>query len=182
MGRIRLITRLVARDLRRRRGEATLMLIAIMAASTTLTLGLILHGVTNQPYAQTRAGTSGPDVVANVFPAGPGQGSSGGMQGLSARQVSALTALDHAPGVTGHSGPYPVTWAELHAHGIAATAEVEGRDEAAAPLDQPKLTQGSWVRPGEADVRVRNEGGGDRHPGHPERPAVQGDSGAGADA
>jgi len=53
MGRIRVITRLVARDLRRRRGEAALMLITIMAASTTLTLGLILHGVTSQPYAQT---------------------------------------------------------------------------------------------------------------------------------
>ena len=37
MGRIRVVTRLVARDLRRRRGEAVLMLITIMAASTTLT-------------------------------------------------------------------------------------------------------------------------------------------------
>src|SRR5437016_5129380 len=99
MGRIRIITRLVARDLRRRRGEAVLMLVTIMAASATLTLGLILHGVTSQPYAQTRAATRGPDVVANVFPAGPGKGPSAGWQGLSARQVSALTALDHAPGV-----------------------------------------------------------------------------------
>jgi putative ABC transport system permease protein len=152
MGRMLVVVRLVARDLRRRRGEAALMLVAIMAASATLTLGLILHGVTSQPYAKTRAATRGPDVVANVFPAGPGNGPSGGMQGLSARQVSALTALDHAPGVTGHSGPYPVTWAQLRAHGIAATAEVEGRDEAAAPLDQPKLTQGSWVRSGEVVI------------------------------
>jgi putative ABC transport system permease protein len=66
----------------------------------------------------------------------------------SARQVGALTALDHAPGVVGHSGPYPVTWARLRTHGITATAEVEGRDAAAASVDQPKLTQGSWVRPG----------------------------------
>jgi putative ABC transport system permease protein len=66
--------------------------------------------------------------------------------------MAALTALDHAPGVTGHSGPYPVTWALLRAHGISVSAEVEGRDEAAAPLDQPKLTQGTWVRPGEVVV------------------------------
>jgi putative ABC transport system permease protein len=151
MGRILVVARLVARDLRRRRGEAALMLVTIMTATATLTLGLILHGVTSQPYAQTRAATKGPDVVANVFPAGPGNGPAG-MQGLSARQVSTLTALDHAPGVTGHSGPYPVTWARLRAHGVAATAEVEGRDEAAAPLDQPKLTQGSWVRPGEVVI------------------------------
>ena len=151
MGRIRVITRLVARDLRRRRGEAVLMLITIMAASTTLTLGLILHGVTSQPYEQTRAATRGPDVVANVFPAGPGK-SPMESNGVSARQMAALTALDHAPGVTGHSGPYPVTWALLRAHRTTATAEVEGRDAAAASLDQPKLTQGSWVHPGEVVV------------------------------
>ena len=29
---------------------------------------------------------------------------------------------------------------------------MEGRDEAAAPLDQPKLTEGSWVRPGEVVI------------------------------
>jgi len=79
-------------------------------------------------------------VVANVFPAGP-------HTAVSARQMAALTALDHAPGVTGHGGPYPVTWALLRVHGAAATAEVEGRDAATASLDQPKLTQGSWVRP-----------------------------------
>ena len=152
MGRIRVITRLVARDLRRRRGEAALMLITIMAASTTLTLGLILHGVTSQPYAQTRAATRGPDVVANVFPAGPDKGPSPGKQGVPARQLAALTALSHAPGVTGHSGPYQVTWMLLRARGITATAEVEGRDEAAAQLDQPKLTQGSWVRSGEVVI------------------------------
>lgn len=151
MGRTKVVARLVARDLRRRRGEAILMLITIMAATATLTLGLILHGVTSQPYAQTRAATKGPDVVANVFPAGPGKGPVE-PQGVSARQVVALTALDHAPGVTGHSGPYPVSWALLRAHGITATAEMEGRDEAAAPLDQPKLTQGSWVRPGEVVI------------------------------
>jgi putative ABC transport system permease protein len=151
MGRIRLITRLVARDLRRRRGEAVLMLITIMAASATLTLGLILHGVISQPYAQTRAATRGPDVVANIFPAGPTKGATG-QYGVSTRQVAALTALEHARGVSGHSGPYPVTWTVLRAHGIAATAEVEGRDEAPAPLDQPKLTEGSWVRPGEVVI------------------------------
>src|ERR1051326_8210942 len=158
MGRTRLITRLVARDLRRRRGEAALMLITIMAATATLTLGLILHGVTSQPYAQTRAATRGPDVVANVFPAGPDKGPPPGggpdSMGLtaSARQVAAITALGHAPGVAGHSGPYPVTWAPLRAHGLTVTAEVEGRDAAFAPVDQPKLTQGNWVRPGEVVI------------------------------
>src|SRR5579863_3271126 len=104
MGRISVIARLAARDLRRRRSEAVLMLVTITAASAALTLGLILHGVTSQPYARTRAATRGPDVVANVFPNGP-------HAPMSARQMAELTALDHARGVTAHSGPYPVTWA-----------------------------------------------------------------------
>jgi len=37
----------------------------------------------------------------------------------------------------------------LQVNGHEAGAQVEGRDQAAAPVHQPKLTQGSWVRPGE---------------------------------
>ena len=64
MSRVRLVGRLVARDLRHRPAEAVLMLLAITAATAILTLGLALHGVTSQPYQQTRAATSGPDEVA----------------------------------------------------------------------------------------------------------------------
>ena len=66
MSRLRLVGRLVARDLRRRPGQAVLMLLAITAATATLTLGLVLHGVTSQPYQQTRAATRGPDEVAYI--------------------------------------------------------------------------------------------------------------------
>jgi hypothetical protein len=38
----------------------------------------------------------------------------------------------------------------LQVNGHEATAQVEkGRDQAAAPVNQPKLTRGRWVRPGE---------------------------------
>ena len=46
------------------------------------------------------------------------------------------------------SGPYPVTWAVLGAHGLTASAEVEGRDRAPASIDQPRVTEGSWIRNG----------------------------------
>ena len=65
MGRILLICRLAVRDLRKRPGEAALLLLTIAAASTTLTLGLVLHGVTEEPYRSTRAATAGPDVIAS---------------------------------------------------------------------------------------------------------------------
>ena len=66
MGRVLLVGRLAARDLRRRPAEAALLVLAIMAATTTLTLGLVLRGVTNDPYESTREATAGPDVVASV--------------------------------------------------------------------------------------------------------------------
>src|ERR1019366_1481590 len=150
MGRIVLVCRLAARDLRRHPAQALLLLLVITAAMATLTLGLILYGVTRQPYEQTRAATAGPDVVAAT--AGVqwiySSGSAGQSTEISASDFSRLAALPHAPGVTAHSGPYPVAWPVLRAHGITAEAMAEGRDEARAAVDQPKVIQGTWVRRG----------------------------------
>jgi len=140
MGRILLIFRLVARDLRRRRAQAVLLLVAIAAAAATLTLGLVLYGVTSQPYQQTRAATAGPDVVASFLNLPPLPASGSLPVGLAD-----MRALIRAPGVTGHSGPYPVAWATLRIRGLVAGAMAEGRDPVRASIDQPKLTQGSWV-------------------------------------
>jgi putative ABC transport system permease protein len=141
MGRLLLVCRLAARDLRRRPGEAALLLLAIMGATTTLTLGLVLHGVTDKPYQSTRKATAGPDVVASAPPV-PRR------YGAKPANLAALEALAKAPGVVAHSGPYPVTWATLRAQGHKVLVRVDGRDRAPAPVDQPKLTQGSWVGDG----------------------------------
>ncbi|HEY2577175.1 MAG TPA: FtsX-like permease family protein [Streptosporangiaceae bacterium] len=154
MGRVLLVGRLVAGNLRRRPVEAGLLMLAIVAATATLTIGLILNGVTSQPYLRTRAVTAGPDVVASVSPTfgGPGSGvvtpSSGGPAKPAPPDVAALTALEHAPGVTGSSGPYPLTWVTMQAHGLTVAAEVEGRGQASTQVDRPRLTAGSWLRPG----------------------------------
>ncbi len=140
MGRIALIGRLVGRDIRRRPAQAVLLLLAITAATATLTLGLALHGVTSQPYQQTRAATNGPDVVAYLPVIH--------RPGRVAQPPAQAAALVHDPGVTGHSGPYPLVGAVVRIHGRTAPAEAERRGQAPAPVDQPKLTAGSWVRPG----------------------------------
>jgi ABC-type lipoprotein release transport system permease subunit len=133
VGRILLVGRLAVRDLRRRRVEAALLLLAIMAATTTLTLGLVLRDAASDPYQSTREATNGPDVVASV--------------GQPAER-SGLEALASAPGVIDHSGPYPVTPAELQASGRTSDVQAEGRDAAPASVDQPELIQGSWVSDG----------------------------------
>jgi putative ABC transport system permease protein len=154
MGRVLLIGRLAVRDLRRRPGEAALLVLAITAATATLTLGLVLDGVTNDPYRSTREATAGPDVVASVGP-----------DPLNRQaDLAGLEALTDAPGVVDHSGPFPVVGAELEADGVTGsrrtpTGEVVGgaagvwavgRDPEAASVDQPELTAGSWVHDGGA--------------------------------
>jgi predicted lysophospholipase L1 biosynthesis ABC-type transport system permease subunit len=151
MGKLLLVGRLTARDLRRRPGQAVLLLLAIMAASATLTLGLALHGVTSHPYQQTRAATRGPDVTAELSgpPSGP-HGPNQPIQVTLGRPGDAeAAALIRTPGVTGHSGPYLVAGALLRAHGTAALVQAEGRGTAPAAVDQPAVTSGDWVRPGD---------------------------------
>ena len=143
MSRFLVVGRLVARDLRNRPGQAVLMLLAITAATATLTLGLVLHGVTSQPYQQTRAATNGPDEVAYIGQPPPVTGTK-----LQKQALTEAGKLARAPGVTASSGPFPLAGALVRANGLTAGAEAEGRDEAPATVDQPKLTAGSWVRPG----------------------------------
>src|SRR6476646_4723020 len=133
MGRVLLVSRLAARDLRRRPAEAALLLLAITAATTTLTLGLVLRGVISKPYQTTRQATSGPDVVAAMFP-----------RSGAAVDRADVTDLTNAPGVVGHSGPYPVVPTLLQANGHSILAQTQGRDAATAAVDQPKLIKGGW--------------------------------------
>ena len=134
MGKIVLICRLAARDLRRRPAEALMVFLVIAAAATTLTVALALNGVTNQPYQRTRQATAGPDVVAVS------------VQALV--PVSSLASLTTAPGVIAHSGPYPAVLSSIRVRGHTVDVVAEGRDRAPASVDQPKVTQGSWTRPG----------------------------------
>src|SRR5580693_10014068 len=113
MGKILLVGRLAARDLRRHKAQAVLLLLAIAAATTVLALGLALTGVTNQPYQQTRAATKGPDVVVYLTPAslagGPGVPRPSGPINYAAQARTAV----HSRGVIASSGPFPVSAAVL---------------------------------------------------------------------
>src|SRR5579875_1710415 len=141
MGTVLLICRLAARDLRRRRGEAAMLLLVMLAATTVLTVGLVLRGVTDQPYAQTRAATAGPDAVATAFPG------NGNLSGRHAA-LADVAPVARARGEVASSGPYPVAFPVLRADGHTDAVLAEGRGTARAPVDQPRLTAGTWVRVG----------------------------------
>lgn len=141
MGRLLLVARLAATDVRRRPGEAVMLVVVIVAATAALTLGLVLHGVTAHPYATTKRETSGPDAPATYFVTTGGPTAS-----QAARQK--VAPLAHAQGVVAATGPLPVAFPVLRADGHADAVLAEGRSTGRAAVDRPKLTAGSWVRPG----------------------------------
>ncbi len=146
-GRALLLGRLAASDLRHHVAQAVLLVVAIAAATTVLTLACALNGVNSNPYQQTKAATKGPDVVAQ-------SGNDPYTSVTSSADLAALVALNHAKGVAAHSGPYPIVGDTgpvgpvMRSAGIVTSVEVEGREPGVAAVDQPKVTDGTWIRPG----------------------------------
>ena len=146
-GRALLLFRLARQDIRHHFAQAVLLVVAIAAATAVLSLAFALDGVNSNPYQQTMAATKGPDVVA--------QSGNDPYTGVtSPADLAALVALNHATGVAAHSGPYPIVGDTgpvgpvMRSTDIVTTVQVEGREPGVAAVDQPKVTDGTWIRPG----------------------------------
>ena len=117
------------------------------AARPLLSLAFALNGVNTSPYQQTMAATKGPDVVAQ-------SAYDPYTSVTSPADLAALEALNHAKGVAAHSGPYPIAGATgpvgpvMRSTDIVTSVQVEGREPGVAAVDQPKVTDGTWIRPG----------------------------------
>jgi putative ABC transport system permease protein len=146
-GRALLLFRLARQDIRHHFAQALLLVVAIAVATATLTMAFALNGVDSHPYQQTKAATKGPDVVAQ-------SGNDPYTNVTSPAQLAALVALNHAKGVAAHSGPYPIVGdtgpvgSIMRSADIVTSVEVEGRPPGVAAVDQPKVTDGTWIRPG----------------------------------
>jgi putative ABC transport system permease protein len=86
-------------------------------------------------------------VVALLGGPGTGPQGPGGQPAAAPNLLAQATALTNAPGVAGHAGPYPVASGVLQLGRLAVLVQAEGREQAAAAIDQPKVTAGGWVRP-----------------------------------
>ena len=143
MGRVLLVFRLAARNVRRRPAEAAVLVLAIMAATTMLTLGLALHGVTDNPYQRTREATAGADVVASVGPleiaAGPCSARRSGRSGPAGSADRGARRRRPQWAVSGDHGGARGRWRPHRGVGSGGVTPQRPRS------DQPELTQGSWV-------------------------------------
>jgi putative ABC transport system permease protein len=146
-GRALLLFRLARQDVRHHFAQAVLLVVAIAAATAVLSLAFALNGVNNNPYQQTMAATKGPDVVAQS-----GYDPYTGV--TSPADLVALVALNHAKAVAAHSGPYPIVGGTgpvgpvMRSADIVTSVQVEGREPGVAAVDHPKVTDGTWIRPG----------------------------------
>jgi putative ABC transport system permease protein len=146
-GRALLLFRLARQDIRHHLAQAVLLVVAIAAATAVLSLAFALTGVITNPYQQTMAATKGPDVVAQS-----GYDPYTGV--TSPAGLAALEALNHVRGVAAHSGPYPIVGDTgpvgpvMRSADLVTSVEVEGREPGVAAVDQPKVTDGTWIRPG----------------------------------
>ncbi len=137
MGRLLLIWRLIARDLRRRPGEAVMFLLAVTAATASLTLGMATDNAVAAGYMKTREATAGPDITAITTATDPS---------ALARRIA------DAPGVDTVAVPVPGFSTTVRAGGRTDNAAVEGRERTASAVDRPLVTSGTWVRDGGAVV------------------------------
>ncbi|MEU8639745.1 ABC transporter permease [Amycolatopsis sp. NPDC048633] len=137
MGRLLLMWRLAARDLRRRPGEAALFLVAVTTATAALTLGLAIGTAVTTGYENTRAATAGPDITAITTATNP--------SGVARR-------IAETPGVAAQGDPVFAFDAMVGLHGRAAHTSIEGRESTPSTVDRPLVTDGSWVRPGGAVI------------------------------
>ncbi|MFF0703312.1 FtsX-like permease family protein [Streptomyces tendae] len=137
MGRLLLIWRLVARDLRRSPGEAVVFLVAVTAATASLTLGMTTDDAVAAGYLKTREATAGPDIVAVTTDPDPA---------ALARRIA------RAPGTDTVADPVPGFSTTVRARGRTESTAVEGRERTASAVDRPLVTSGTWVRDGGAVV------------------------------
>jgi hypothetical protein len=171
-GRALLLFRLARQDIRHHFAQALLLVVAIAVATATLTMALALNGVNGNPYQQTKAATNGPDVVAQS-----GYDPYTGVTSPAA--LAALVALNHAAGVAAHTGPYPIVGdtgpigPTMRSTGLVTTVQVEGRQPGVAAVDQPTVTNGTWIASavaGRRGTRNRGRGGGAHQCSGPDRP------------
>ncbi|WP_045741768.1 ABC transporter permease [Actinoplanes rectilineatus] len=138
-GRLLLLGRLLVRDLRRRRLETVLLVVAITAAIGALTMAMALRATVDQAYQRTKAATAGPDLI--IEPAFFGD-----------EAVAALEKITTKAGVTGHSAPRPLLFKRMTVNGDSVNVVVEGRGRQREAVDRPVVTDGDWVSPGVAVV------------------------------
>ena len=136
-----LAVRLAARNLRRRPGEALLLLLTLTIATGVLGVAMSLYGSADEPWNRTWRATRGFHVSFTVYhpPDEPGD------RALVAALRRAASRLTSAAGVVAAGGPWSHLYGSIQIAGGTEDLTAEVRDPRPSQVDQPLVTRGRWL-------------------------------------
>jgi putative ABC transport system permease protein len=139
-----LAVRLAARNLRRRPGEALLLLLTLTIATGVLGVAMSLYGSADGPWNRTWRATRGFHVSFAVYhpPDEPGD------RALVAALRRAASQLTSASGVVAAGGPWSHLYGSIQIAGGTEDLTAEVRDPRPSQVDQPLVTSGRWLGQG----------------------------------
>jgi putative ABC transport system permease protein len=137
----RLAGRLAARNLRRRPGQALLLLLTLTIATGVLGVAMSLYGSADRPWNRVWRATNGFHVSFNVYhpPDEPGD------RALVERLRRRAGELTRAPEVVGIGGPWTHLYGRIQIAGGDEDLTAEVRDPGPYQVDQPLVTAGQWL-------------------------------------
>jgi putative ABC transport system permease protein len=139
-----LAVRLAARNLRRRPGQALLLLLTLTIATGVLGVAMSLYGSADEPWNRVWRATKGFHVSFTVYhpPDEPGD------RALVAELRQRATQLTRAPDVVAVGGPWTHLYGSIQIAGGTEDLTAEVRDPDPYQVDQPLVTSGRWLGEG----------------------------------
>jgi putative ABC transport system permease protein len=144
MRSLELAARLAGRNLRRRPGQALLLLLTLTIATGVLGVAMSVYGSADAPWDRTWRATNGFHVGYLVYhpPDEPGD------RGLVAELRRRASRLTGAPGVVAAGGPWSHLYGSVRVAGGDEDLTAEVRDPGPYQVDQPLVTDGGWLGEG----------------------------------
>jgi putative ABC transport system permease protein len=144
MRSLRLAGRLAGRSLRRRPGQALLLLLTLTIATGVLGVATSLYGSADAPWDRVWRATNGFHVSLTAYHPPDEPGDRAYVADLRRR----AERLRDEPGVAAAGGPWTHLYGSIQVAGGREDLTAEVRDPAASPVDQPLVTAGRWLGDG----------------------------------
>ena len=146
MRSLRIASRLAWRNLRRRPGQAVLLLVTLTIATGTLSAGMWLSGSADGPWDRVWKATNGFHVSLAYYH------DRGAPKLQLDRALRRASALGEEPGVVAAGGPWTLLDGHLDVGRESVDLTAEIRKPGRSPVDQPLVTAGRWLGAGGGTV------------------------------
>lgn len=143
-----LSARLAARNLRRRPGQAVLLLLTLTIATGTLGLGLSVYGSADAAWDRAWRQTNGFHVSFDVYHPPDEAGNDAFVRRMERRARELARSSD----VVAVGGPWTHLSGRIEVAGGTEDLTAEIREPGTSPVDQPLVTSGRWLGSGDGVV------------------------------